>query len=86
VGNDQDEPDNATHPQEKYPGNPGEQPVNGLKALARYIGLTYDYLKGCWKKNGYPFNKSKKKVYAYPSRINAFRPPKNKNILHFFPL
>ena len=52
-----------------------EKPINGLEDIADYIGLTYDYLKGCWKKKGCPINKSKKnrKLYAFPSQLDNWR-------------
>lgn len=79
VGGDQEEPRNPTPPtREDFPGLPDETPLNGLKKISEHVGLTYDYLKRCWKKDGYPINKSKQKLYAYPSQLNNFRPPKEK--------
>lgn len=71
---------NSYQKEEAYPslGDPIDKRVYGLTDLSKFFGLTPDYLKRCWKKDGYPFNKSKKKLFAYPSQMRAFRPSKEK--------
>ena len=65
-------------PQEKYPGKPGEKPINGLRYIAQYLGLSADYLKHCWKEKNCSFNKEGRKLYAYPSQLEKWRASQNK--------
>jgi len=68
------------HTQEKYPSllpvEMGEKPLNKLKDIALYLGITPDYLKHTWKKKNCPINKDSRIAYAYPSQLNKWRPTK----------
>lgn len=63
---------------ERYPGQPGEQPLSGLAKIAAHLGITPDYLKRIWKKKEIPINKISRtgRLYAYPSQLLVWKSSK----------
>ena len=72
----------TSHAQEEYPSlltdGGKDEPIYTLKKIGSYLNLSSDYLKHDWAKMNCPFNKSGKKLYAYPSQLRKWQAAQNK--------
>lgn len=64
---------------EKYPGAPGEWPVDGYIGIGSFFKRSSDHIRKYWsKEKDFPLNESGGRLYAYPTRLIAWRANREK--------